>query len=379
MHAQRLRLTGWIAPTLASLVSLAMVTACSDRGGDGDGVGVDDGDTGINLDAGDGDGDAGDAGEEGGRSPFFDVIGGNDDDAGSGTDAGCADLQVTVDQPPPTLVLLIDQSGSMTSNFGGQDRWDAVEETLFDPGNGVVGQLEDRVRFGMALYTSQGGFGGGTCPQLVEAAPAIGNRDTLASIYAQNKPKGDTPTGESLIAVAEDLANAGLEGPLAVVVATDGEPDTCAQPNPQNGQDEAVEAAQDAHALGVETYIISVGNDVSDTHLQEMANAGKGLAPSGGQDAPFYKALDNQELIDAFGDIVAGVISCEFEVDGIVDVDEMCSGTVTLDGQELDCMTQWDMPTESTLRLLGDACDTLKDGQAHEVDATFPCGVVTIP
>ena len=250
MHAQRLRLTGWIAPTLASLVSLAMVTACSDRGGDGDGIGVDDGDTGINLDAGAGDGDAGDAGEEGGRSPFFDVIGGNDDDAGSGTDAGCADLQVTVDQPPPTLVLLIDQSGSMTSNFGGQDRWDAVEETLFDPGNGVVGQLEDRVRFGMALYTSQGGFGGGTCPQLVEAAPAIGNRDTLASIYAQNQPKGDTPTGESLIAVAEDLANAGLEGPLAVVVATDGEPDTCAEPNPQNGQPESIAGAQYAHGLG---------------------------------------------------------------------------------------------------------------------------------
>lgn len=366
----------WVVPLAATVM---MTGACSDRGGD-DSAGHDAGDeTGISLDAGagDGDGDGDDAGD-GSSGPFFDVIG-SDDDSGIGSDDGCADLQVTVDQPPPTLVLLIDQSGSMTSNFSGQERWDAVEQTLFEPGNGVVDQLEDRVRFGMALYTSQGGDAGGTCPQLVESAPAIGNRDTLAAIYAQNDPKGDTPTGDSLIEVAGDLAAAGLDGPLAIVLATDGEPDTCEVPNPQNGQDEAVQAARDAFGIGVETYIISVGNDVSDAHLQQMANAGKGLAPQGSTDAPFYKALDNQQLVDAFGDIVSGVISCEFEVDGIVDLDEMCSGTVTLDGQELGCETEWDMPGPSTLRLLGDACDTLKDGQAHEVDATFPCGAVQIP
>jgi hypothetical protein len=77
------------------------------------------------------------------------------------TSGDCVDVQVQVEPIIPTLVLLVDQSGSMTSNFGGQDRWDAVYETLMDPADGVVASLESSVRFGLTLYTSENGFDGG--------------------------------------------------------------------------------------------------------------------------------------------------------------------------------------------------------------------------
>ena len=54
------------------------------------------------------------------------------------TDGGCAEVQVQVDPIIPTLVLLVDQSGSMDSDFSGQPRWDALYETLMDPATGVV-------------------------------------------------------------------------------------------------------------------------------------------------------------------------------------------------------------------------------------------------
>src|SRR5262245_63952803 len=47
-----------------------------------------------------------------------------------GESGECADVHVTVAPVVPTLVLLIDQSGSMTEDFGELERWDAVYRTL---------------------------------------------------------------------------------------------------------------------------------------------------------------------------------------------------------------------------------------------------------
>jgi hypothetical protein len=286
-----------------------------------------------------------------------------------------------VDTTPvtPTVVLLVDQSGSMTSGFSGQSRWDAVYETLMDADDGVVKPLEDRIRFGLALYTSKKGFEGGECPMLREVTPATGNHAAIDAVFAPEQPIEDTPTGESLQAVADGLAALDLDGPKAIVLATDGEPDTCEQPNPQNGQAESLAAAQAAFDLDIRTYVISVGDEVSDSHLQQMANAGVGFDPQGGENAPFYKAFDADDLLDAFENIIGDVVTCEYDVDGIVDLGLACEGSVVLDGEPLQCGVEWEMADASTLRLLGSACQTLKDGKEHELDASWPCGTVEVP
>jgi len=293
-------------------------------------------------------------------------------------DGVCGDINVVVNGLTPTVQLLIDQSGSMDSAFAGTNRWDAVYRTLMGT-DGVVTELADSVRFGLSLYTSHDGSAGGTCPILTEVPAALGNYDAINGIFAPAGPDQDTPTGESIAAVAGELKQINDPGPKIIVLGTDGEPDTCAEPNPQNGQAEAIAAAQAAFGDGIRTYIISVGDEVGADHLQQMANAGVGLPPTGAMtDAPYYQALDTSQLIDAFRAIVGGVTGCVFTIDGEVDPAKAAQGLVKLDGTPLDEGTDWQMVDGKTFEVLGDACDTIQDGHLHHVAAVFPCGVVIV-
>jgi hypothetical protein len=294
-------------------------------------------------------------------------------------DDGCADVQVQVEPITPTLVLLVDQSGSMTEDFAGQPRWDAMYETLMDPGDGVVANLQSTVRFGLTLYSSVDGFEGGECPLLTTVEPALDNLGPIDAVFGPADPIDETPTGESLAAVAQALAAFEADGPKGIVLATDGEPDTCDVPNPQEGQQVSLDAAAQAFDLGLTTFIISVGNEVGADHLQEMANVGVGKDPDDPMPAPYYQALDAQQLVDAFEEIIGSFVSCDLLIDGIVDLEQACDGTVFLDGMPLECGTDYELPDASTLRLLGQACETLQDGGQHTVDASWPCGAVDIP
>lgn len=308
--------------------------------------------------------------------PRLDV--GNPGSTDGDTD-GCVDVTVSVDPVIPTLVLLVDQSGSMTANFDGVSRWEATYDTLMDPVDGVVIELEDRVRFGLSLYTSDDGFQGPMCPIMTTVPPALSNHAAIDAVYSLEAPLEDTPTGDAIDVVASELVLFPEPGPKGIVLATDGEPDTCEEPDPQNGQVEAVTAAQNAFTDDIRTYIVSVGDDVSDAHLQEMANAGAGKDPMEMVDPePFYKALDPQQLVDAFKQIIADFVTCEFTLNGEI-IGDPCDGTVRVDGMEIECGTEWDATSPTTIELLGGACDLIKDGEEHTIEVVFPCGSVNIP
>jgi hypothetical protein len=368
-----MRKTNRIAFTFASTLSLSLlVPAC----GDPDLAGADDGsidaDETGDADAGD-DGEDADAGDESGD-------GDGDGDGESGDEPGtCVEVRISTEPVTPTVLMLVDQSGSMTEDFGGQSRWATVYETLMDPQDGLVGKIQDRVDLGLSLYTSQQGHEGGECPQLTEVAPAPGNYAAIDAVFSTAAPVDDTPTGDALMAVADKLAAMDVEGPRAIVLATDGRPDTCEQPDPQQGETEAVAAAQAAWDLGIRTYVISVGDEVGHEHLQDMANAGAGLDPDGAETFPYFEAVAADQLVDAFAEITDTVENCILPLDGTVDLDDACAGTVTLDGQVLECAVDWQLIDSSTLELLGDACDTLRDGEEHDLTAAWSCGGPAIP
>lgn len=295
------------------------------------------------------------------------------DESGSSTTMDCPSTAVTFEPIVPTVVLLVDQSGSMTANFGDSERWDAVRDALIDPVGGVIVTLQDEVRFGVALYTSQNGDDGGTCPILTEDAPEIGNLDDITTLFNGNTPQDETPTGESIEAVAAGLLADPSRGPKIIVVATDGEPDTCAQPNPQEGQSLAIEATEAAYGSGVETFIISVGSDISESHLQEMANAGVGWMP-GDEDAPFYVPADQDALVADFREIINGVRSCVFELDSEILPGQEDQGTVTVNGVEIpyDDPDGWVVNDSAEIELLGAACQAIQDGDV-DVQVEFTC------
>ena len=289
----------------------------------------------------------------------------------------CADVVVKFEKTIPTVMLLIDQSGSMTAAFGNGDRWGVLYDTLMNANTGIVKTLQSEVRFGLALYTSDGGNAGGTCPMLTKVPLALANYSAIDAAYKPQSPKGDTPTGESITSVTKDLVAFNEVGPKIIVLATDGEPDTCAVPNPQMGQPESIQAAQDAFAKGVKTFVISVGAEVSDGHLQDVANAGAGLPIGGADKAPFYKALDPQALVKAFDTIINGVRSCTLKLNGTVDQAGASAGKVSLDGMLLgyNDPNGWQLTAPDEIELLGTACDTIKTGD-HSISVEFPCGIV---
>lgn len=289
----------------------------------------------------------------------------------------CAAVKVDLSQLQPTIVLLVDQSGSMNQSFGSTLRWDAVYDTLMDGQTGVVKRLESQVRFGLALYTSENGFENGhQCPLLTEVPAALNNHQAIDDVYAPATWKDDTPTGEAVDAVAAKLKADTWPGTKAIVLATDGEPDTCDAPDPNTGDNLitarqlSVDAVTRAHDAGILVYVISVGADISDAHLTDLAKAG------GGAQATPFRALAPDQLVQAFDTIVGGLIDCRFTLNGQIDPRLAGQGTVTLDGEELLHGDEWTLTDAKTLELLGAPCQALLAGGDHKVDAVFPCGAV---
>ncbi|MEM1030864.1 MAG: vWA domain-containing protein [Myxococcota bacterium] len=311
----------------------------------------------------------------------------------SGGEGGsCGAVEVSFEPQVPTVVLLIDQSGSMNVDFNGQgSRWDVVYDALMNPTTGVVKQLEGQVRFGLALYTYANGP---TCPELVEVAPPILNHHAaIDAAYVPESPRADTPTGDSITAITAPLMAVTEPGPKLIILATDGEPDRCEDPNAhdQVSRDEATDAAQAAFAQGIETVIIAVGNQVSQEHQQDMANAGSGrpVPAAIGCDpvadpvncAPTYEPTSKQALIDAFNEIIIGQRTCIFTLDGQVIPGKECDGTVLVNGTVLGCNDPngWQLNSPTEIEFLGTACDTILNDANADVSVSFPCDSVVVP
>jgi hypothetical protein len=289
-------------------------------------------------------------------------------------DADCPNVTLNGTRTTPTVQLLLDQSGSMTAAFGNTNRYDAMTDALVGP-SGVVTTTQGSVIFGAALYTGTAA----TCPQTTTVARSLNNLQSITDLLQNNAPASDTPTGESIDVIVNDFAAnpPPADSPSIIILATDGEPDTCAEPNPQNGQPEAIAAAQRAYAMGIRLYILGVSSDVGLPHLQDMANAGVGNDPAAsGQDAPFFQADNPTELAQQLEQIVGGVLSCELVLDGVIDTSQASSGVVTLNGQVLVEGTDWEIVDGHTIRLIDAACDELLASSAPVVSAEFPCGVV---
>lgn len=289
----------------------------------------------------------------------------------------CVRGSSSVENQTPTVVLLVDQSGSMHEDLSdGVTRWDGLQNALVDENQGIIKALESDVRFGLALYTSENGNQGGQCPMLNEVGVSLGNFASIRDTYLAASPSDDTPTAESIEAVAQNLAAYDAPGPKVIILATDGEPDNCEDPNQHDdvSRELSISAAETAFGQGINTYVISVGEDIGEKHLRDMANAGAGLEIGGTDQAPFYRVNDQQALTDAVGDIVTGVRSCIFDLDGAVDPAMAHTGAVTLDGNPIAYGSDWRLNTPTSIRLVGAACDRVAEGN-HQVEMEFSCDI----
>jgi hypothetical protein len=284
----------------------------------------------------------------------------------------CESVSLTLDELRPAVTLLVDQSGSMRSRYptreSEQTRWQVVGQALLDPMAGVVPTLQQSIQFGLVFYTSHNGFMGGACPIFNEVRSATGNYEAIRALYDSLYPDDDTPTGAAVQKVTRDIQMADRHGPEVILLVTDGDPDTCAQPDPQDGQAEAVNAVAAAHAAGIDFYVLGVSSDISDEKLQQLANAGQGKAIDArwGVDAdaaqPFQASASVAGLTSQLREILARVPLCQVALDREVSVDELSAGNVVLDGQPLSYGSSDGFVLEDSrhLRIQGKACDTLR-------------------
>jgi len=346
-------------------------------------------------------------------------------DAGSDApiEAGvCDDLSIQTYEAVPTVMLVVDTSGSM---FQPRDQlWDPLFKALTDPTSGVVAMLQSKVRFGFTSYTSPTDLA--KCPVVIDTELKLNNFDTITAEYTKAGVSpdlnGNTPTGPAVAAVAKKLLEFKPEppGPKFILLVTDGDPDTCTVANPNCGQDESIKAIQDAYAAGIGTFVIGIGDIVNKfdasmrtgpQHLQDIANAGAGLpvapntqnytyskciADNGytatyaasvaeGGAAPYYTvsttngAMAQTQIAAAIQASLAQARSCTFNMDAQVKGDASL-GTLNFNGSKLPFgdANGWSLGTDLTsVTLGGTACDSWKKS-GGKVDVVFPCKLVPV-
>jgi len=282
----------------------------------------------------------------------------------------CEAVTVSIDELRPALTLVVDQSLSMSFRYPDNEspatRWSLVGDALFDPTFGVVKQFEASVRFGIAFFTSRGSM----CPILNEVPAQVRSYDALNSLYRGLAPYGDTPTGDALQRVVSELQQTPSQGPRSILLVTDGNPDTCAQPNPDQGQPQAVAAAQRAFAAGIDLYVLGISNGIAGENLQQLANAGKGrpIDLVWGVDAeaaePFQASGNVLGLAEQLADILNRIPLCEVSLHRDVAWSEASRARVLLDGQPLNYSLSdgYVLKDPRHLAIVGKACEAIKAG-----------------
>lgn len=318
-------------------------------------------------------------------------FGGNTGTGSSGSGAtgntggGCAQGEAEFSQDPPTVMLLVDQSRSMDEDFGGSSRWDVLKDALIGT-DGIVTRLAPQVPFGLTLYSVPTGMGGmqqggmmGECPTLTQVPIALNNFNPINATYGPAMTLGATPTGEAFAAITPDLAAYNAPGAKVVLLCTDGEPNGCDGGGGgggvnQQGRQRVLDAVDNAFGQGIQTFVISVGTDVGEDHLHDVANLGRGLPVNNPEDL-FYVASNQSELEQAILDIFTN-LNCIFQLNGNVDPSRAGEGTVVFGGMPLTYGTDWRLVGTDQVEVLGASCAAAAAaGGAVTVSATFPCDV----
>ncbi|XXY48729.1 vWA domain-containing protein [Sorangium sp. So ce269] len=384
-----------IFPRLSLLLALLATGIAVSCGGKGDG------DSSSSQGSGASDGGGGGAtgsssANTGGSEPIFVGSGGGliSTSGGGGAGGGCQQLDIAFEPQTPTVMIVVDRSGSMYDS----GYWDPLRTAVVN----VVEALQAKVRFGFLTFT---GIAPDQCPLLTGTdVIALNSHADIAAAYeeASMRPgqKLETPTGMTFNeTVIPDLVAFGEPGPKYILFVTDGEPDRCDDGPAECSRDDVVGAVQSAYDQGIGTFVFGLGDGAFAEHLQDLANAGAGqpvrrpqntgqacftgagtYADVGGT-AMYYTpdptnatALEN-ELNAA----ISGAKSCTFDLQGSIAVDlaQASEGQVLIDGVPVpyDAQNGWTMESPTQLVLVGDACEQLKTA-TQGISFDFPCDII---
>jgi hypothetical protein len=362
-----------------------------------------------------------------GAMPSFGNVGNGAEGGGPGM--GCQTGGAEFVPKVPTVMLLVDRSGTMFKDAG--NPWNTLRDSVLE----VVQQMNADVRFGLVAVTGE--QQAGMCPLLDEVTPAANNYDALKAKYMTltAPTKGESPGMRGLERAGELLAADTTEGDKYVLFVTDGEQDYCNDGDFACPTDSVVYHLQQLAAKGFKTFIFGLPMTSSDTQqqarypavLQAFADAGMGLGvapvlPPGGtaplnifyncQAVPEWQAetvaagtpmnsplgtyatasggakvftpdpTNKEALRDEIAKVLSGVKSCTFDLGGGIKVVQnlLSEAHVFVEGKEVPLdvngMNGWHMPTPTQIELVGDACNNWRMPQNNKIEWDFPCKIL---
>lgn len=308
---------------------------------------------------------------------------------GGGLPTGCAEGTVRTSRVTPRVILLLDGSCSMSTDYpsngesstectdNGGSRWAALRNALLDPNAGVVSRLAGVVEFGLVVYGTQP-----MCPLTADPIlPALDNLAPIQGALGDAPPGMFTPTGAALDYVYRNLIEPASPdedmGKQIVVLATDGEPNSCDEA--RTDYEPSLQASELGKSMGITTYVISLAGAQGEfhDHLQQLANLGAGFDAQGGQQAMLYEPSTPEQLAAALETLIGGAVGCDIALNGDVNVNAACQGTVTLNNQPVACNDPngWILLDSRHIRLQGSSCDQFKNDMNASFKANFPCSI----
>jgi len=338
----------------------------------------------------------------------------------------CSEVKLDIRAEAPSVSLLIDRSGSMSLRLqdnqppqqttNDPSRWNLIQDFLVGSADetsggksaGLIYSLQNEVKFSFVTYTGtwaendEGEIFPVDCPLLdwpknnktPIKQPLLGAYNRIAQFYRSLSPFAGTPTAPAIEHATDALVTSNKSATKILVLATDGEPESCDAPVLANDSDavyankraiaraNVIEAVERAQQSGVLTYVLGVGPETSQTHLDELATAGHGQAWR-----ITAQTIDPERssLNDAFKKIIYPHVSCIVEISARVITEKACSGSLKLNGADtpLQCNDPngWALlPDGKRLELKGKACEEFKrplfdqdPKSTPKVEANFPC------
>ncbi len=292
---------------------------------------------------------------------------------------GCGQTVFGIERIKPNMIILLDRSGSMEGDAGGDSRWNVAKNAI----NTVTASFDDEIRFGLATYSAclPGGCAAGSIvvPITDNNAAAIqgflsdkidrGSNDganvTSQGVeYLCDSGDPETSTGRSLHALVGEptLQEPGRQN--TVLLLTDGNETSQCVTQGQDGPSGAM--ALLGQTVSVRTFVVGLG--LNSATIDSIAMAG-----GTGASTP---ANNQTELVNALSAIASSVATCEFAVDAAPpNLDEL-SVFFNDDpaGIPNDPGNGWSFDTtDNSLTFNGSSCDEIMSGSVNDIDVVFGC------
>lgn len=297
--------------------------------------------------------------------------------------AACATSNAGTALPPISLVFMIDRSGSMQKDGNTTTvdvRWNPVK-------GGLTSFFTDPASSNISASIAFFPIGGDnpSCTSADYRTPVVGmtqlpNATAFANAF-NTGPAGKTPTEPALQGALDNARAVKAQGKnVAVVLATDGEPNGCSS---DSAGVQAIAAA--GLTDGIKTYVIGVGPSTG--NLNDFAN--KGGTGSAIMIPTNNTAQVSSDLIKAIGSIASSLLGCNYPLPAppagqTLDVNAVNVNYTPAGGKETtlaysaDCANADGWHYDSTTApkeviLCKNSCDTAQAAVGAKLDIIFGC------